>query len=267
MEGIGGAVTPMQISDTGMDYSRSRRIVTDEVLAAIKGAEEAGATEFVIADAHGNFQNLLIEDLPANTILVRGGPRPMSMMQGIEDGAFDGAMFIGYHAGASHMRGVRAHTISSARVSEVKLNGVPASEGHINAAIASHYGVPVILLTGDDAAVEELRPLLKDAEVAVVKKAIGFHSAATLPPARAQEMIRLASRSAVQRIAALRPAKSPRALTLDLTFHFYRPAEVLSWLPMVERIGARSVRYSAADAVAALKFLVVALEYSPSLEP
>jgi D-amino peptidase len=241
--------------------------MTDEVLAAIKGAEEAGATEFVIADAHGNFQNLLIDELPANASIVLGGPRPLSMMEGIQNGRFDGAMFIGYHASASNTRGVRAHTMSSSRVSELKLNGVPASEGHLNAAIASHFGVPVILVTGDDAAVEELESVAKDAEMLVVKKAIGFHAAAALPPKRVQDMIHTASRSAVQRLVTSKPKKSSAPMTIDLTFHFYRPAEVLSWLPMVERTGARSIRYRAPDAVSAITFLEFVLEYSPELEP
>ena len=267
MEGIAGAVTPNQISGTGIDYQRQRRIMTDELLAAIAGAREAGATEFVVADAHGDMQNILIEDLPADVRLVRGSPRPLMMMEGVQNGRFDGAMFIGYHAGASNPRGVRAHTFSSARISEVKLNGVPASEGSMNAALAAQYGVPVILATGDDAAVEELVPVIPGAETVVVKRSVGFHAADALVPAEAQRLIRIAAAKAVQKIPQVKPAKATQPVTIDLTFHFYRPAELLAYLPNVERIGARSVRWKSADMASAMKFMEFAMSYNVELQP
>lgn len=268
MEGIAGAVSPTQITDTGQDYSRHRRIMTDEVLAAIKGAEEAGATEFVVADAHGNHQNVYVEELPANATLVRGSPVPLTMMEGIERNHFDGAIFIGYHAGAANTRGVRAHTISSARFSDVRLNGVSVSEGAINAAIAAEFGVPVIMVTGDDVAVEELRPVVGTAETVAVKRAIGFHAAETMTPARAQEMIRAAAKRAVERVGSFKsPAKIKRPVDLEIVFHFYRPAEMLAWLPNVERTGGRSVRYRAATIAEAMKFVGFVLDYNIALEP
>ena len=114
MEGIGGVVTSEQLGPTGFEYTRFREFMTAEALAAIEGAREAGATEFVVADAHGNMQNLLIERFPANVTIVRGSPRPLMMMQGI-DSTFSAAIFIGYHSATTNPRGVRAHTISSER--------------------------------------------------------------------------------------------------------------------------------------------------------
>lgn len=267
MEGIAGAVSANQISPTGGDYQRFRKVMTDEVMAAMAGAREAGATQFVIADGHGDLQNLLIDDLPAAVRVIRGGPRPLGMMEGIQTGRFDGAMLIGYHASASSLSGVRAHTFSSSRLSEVRLNGAPASEGSINAAIAAQFGVPIILATGDDAAMEELRPAIGDAETVAVKRALGFQAADTLTPARAQEAIRAAAKRAVMALPARPSAKASAPVTIDLTFHYYRPAELLSWLPMVERTGARSVRFKAPDAAAAMTFVGFVLAYSPDLEP
>jgi D-amino peptidase len=265
MEGIAGAVAGDQISATGSEYQAYRKIMVGELLAAIAGAREAGATEFVVSDSHGGMNNLPIDDLPEDVKLIRGTPRPHGMMEGIDQGKYDGAMFIGYHSSASNTRGVRAHTISSARLSEVKLNGVPASEGYLNAALAGQFGVPILLVTGDDAVVEELAVL--KAEGVAVKRAIGFHAAESSTPAAARNQIREASRRAVSRIGTYRPFKLDRSPTVEVTFHFYRPAEILSWLPTFERSGPRSVRFKSQDMAGAAKLLSFIMSYSVELEP
>jgi D-amino peptidase len=265
MEGIAGAVSPAQITPSGNEYAAYRKIMVGEVLAAIAGAREAGATEFVVSDSHGSLQNIPIDDLPDDVTLIRGEPRPLGMMEGIDRGKFDGAMFIGYHASASNPRGVRAHTFSSARLSEVRLNGVPASEGYINAAIAGQFGVPVLLVTGDDVAVEELS-ILK-AESVAVKRAIGFEAAESVTPAAARKLIEAAARRAVGRIPSYAPFKVAQPAVLDVTFHFYRPAELLAWLPIVERTGPRSIRFKGKDTAEALRLLEFALSYSVELQP
>lgn len=265
MEGLAGVVSSNQISATGNEYPAYRKIMLGELLAAIDGAREAGATKFVVSDSHGLLQNLSAEDLPEDVILIRGQPRPLSMVEGIDRGKFDGAMFIGYHASASNPRGVRAHSFSSARVSEIKLNGVAASEGYVNAAVAGQFGVPVILITGDDVTIEELATL--GAEGVAVKRAIGFEAAETVTPAAARELIRAGARRAVGRIGSFKPFRTPQPASMDVTFHFYRPAELLAWLPSVERTGARSVRFSGGTPADVLKMLEFSLKYSVELEP
>jgi D-amino peptidase len=266
MEGIGGSVSAQEIGSRGSDYGRFQRIFTDEVLAAIKGAEEAGATEFVVSDSHGNQRNFLIEALPANVRLIRGGPRPLSMMQGVEEGRYDGVMFIGYHTGVANPKGVAAHTWTG-DVASIKLNGVDASEGLLNAALAAQFGVPVILATGDDATVEELRATVGDMETAAVKRALGAEAADAMPPGQSQEMIRQAARRAVQRIGNFKANKPTGPAVLDLTFVSRKAADMLSWLPIVERTGANSVRYRAKDMVGIINFLEFATSYSPESKP
>ena len=173
MEGITGVVTGDQLGPTGFEYNRFREFMTAEALAAVQGAKDAGATEIVVSDSHGNGESLLIERFPADVTIVRSWPRPLMMMQGI-DSTFDAAMFIGYHSATTNLRGVRAHTISSARLTSIELNGRPMAEAGINAAIAGHFAVPVVMVSGDDAAVEETRALLGDVEGAIVKRAISF---------------------------------------------------------------------------------------------
>jgi D-amino peptidase len=122
MEGVVGVVTGDQLGPQGFEYNRFREFMTEEVKAATEAAFEAGATEVVISDSHGNGENLLIDKLPRNVTIVRSWPRPLMMMQGIDE-TFDGVIFLGYHTSTTNMSGVRAHTISSARLADVRLNG------------------------------------------------------------------------------------------------------------------------------------------------
>lgn len=146
MEGIAGVVTNEQLGPPGFEYERFRGFMTNEVLAAIEGARAAGATEILVADSHGNGQNLLIERFPKDVQIVRAWPRPLAMMQGI-DASFDAVLFVGFHSSTTATEGVRAHTMSSANLADVRLNGVPVPEAGLNAAIAGHYKVPVAMIS------------------------------------------------------------------------------------------------------------------------
>ncbi|HEX7177297.1 MAG TPA: M55 family metallopeptidase [Pyrinomonadaceae bacterium] len=266
MEGIAGVVTGEQLGPAGFEYARFREFMTLEVLTAVETVFEAGATEVLVSDSHGNGQNLLIERLPKNVTIVRSWPRPLMMMQGI-DSSFDAAIFIGYHSGTTNPEGVRAHTISSARLADVRLNGASVPEAGVNAAIAGHFGVPVIMVSGDDAAVKEMQTLLGDVEGAVVKWAYGFHSARTMTPEAARDLIREKVRRAVGRIRDFKPYKIKAPVTLDVRFKNYRPSEVLAYLSTVERTDAHSVRFVGRDIVEVSKFLEFIMTYEPGLEP
>ena len=266
MEGVVGAVTNEQLGPQGFEYARFREFMTQEVNAAIEGALAAGATDIVISDSHGNGQNLLIEKLPVNVLLVRAWPRPLMMMQGIDE-TFAGAIFLGYHTATTSSQGVRAHTISSARLADVRLKGVSVSEAGLNAAIAGHFNVPVIMISGDDAVVKETQALLGDVEGAVVKWASGFHSAKTMMPEAAYVLIREKVRKAVGRIGDFKPYKLAPPIQLDVRFKNYRPSEVLSYLSIVERTDAHSIRFTGKDMIEVSKFLEFIMTYEPSLEP
>ena len=266
MEGVAGVVTGEQLGPTGFEYARFREFMTAEVLAAIQGAREAGATEFVVSDSHGNGQNLLIERLPADVTIVRASPRPLMMMQGI-DSTFGAAILVGYHAGTTNPAGVRAHTMSSAQLAALALNDVPMSEAGVSAAIAGRFGVPVVMISGDDVAVAEARQLLGDVEGAVVKQAIGFHSAATRTPEAAQAIIREKAKAGVARRGERRPYAMQSPVRLDVTFKNYRPAEILSYLPIVERTSAHSIRFVGRDVLEVSRFIAFLLNYAPDMTP
>ncbi|MEO7966743.1 MAG: M55 family metallopeptidase, partial [Gemmatimonadaceae bacterium] len=201
MEGIAGVVAPEQLGPGGFEYERARQFMTGEALAAIRGARAAGATEIVVSDSHGNGQNLLIDQFPEDVTIIRSWPRPLMMMEGI-DSTFAAAIFVGYHASTANMNGVRAHTMSSATLTGVQLNGVEVPEGGMNAAIAGYFSVPVVAITGDDAAVEEVRRFTGPVEGAVVKRAISFHSAATMTPKAAQTLIEQRVKAGVEKRAS-----------------------------------------------------------------
>ena len=266
MEGLAGAVTGEQLGPGGFEYERFREFMTAEVNAAIDAARAAGAGEILVSDSHGNGQSLLIERLPSDVMVVRSWPRPLGMMDGIDE-TFDGAVFLGYHSSTSNTRGVRAHTQSSASITEIRLNGIAMSEAGINAAIAGSFGVPVILVTGDDVAVAETQVIIGEVEGAVVKWARGFHSARTLTPDAAQEVIRTRMASAISRIDEFSPYVLEPPIEVELSLKHYRPVELLGYLPDVERINSHSVRFVADDMEQVSRFLTFVLNYRVDLEP
>lgn len=266
MEGVVGAVTGEQLGPAGFEYQRFREFMTNEVLAAIRGARAAGVTEILIGDSHGNGQNLLIERLPPDVQVVRSWPRPLMMMQGI-DSTFDAAILLGYHAGTTYPEGVRAHTISSARLTDLRLNGRTMPEAGLSAAIAGHFGVPVVMISGDDAAVAEALALLGPVETAVVKWSYSFHSARTLTPEAAYRLIEQQVQAALRRLDDFEPFVLETPVTLALGFKHYRPPQVLALLPIVDREDAHTIEYEGPDMVAVSRFLEFVMSYAPGLEP
>jgi D-amino peptidase len=266
MEGVVGVVTGDQLGPSGFEYGRFREIMTNEVVAAIEAAREAGATEIVVSDSHGNGENLLIERLPADIELVRAWPRPLMMMEGI-DQTFDAAIFIGYHSSTTNTAGVRAHTISSANLTAVRLNGVEMLEASINAAIAGDFGVPVVMISGDDAVVDEARTVIGDMEGAVVKWSLGFHSARTMMPEPAYALIRERVRAALGRLDDFRPYTLEGPLELEISFKNYMPAELMAYLPNVERVDAHTIRFVGRDMTEISKFIEFTTSYRVDVTP
>jgi D-amino peptidase len=236
------------------------------VLAAIRGARAAGVGEILISDSHGNGENLLLDMLPADVQVVRSWPRPLGMMEG-SDSTFDAVFFVGYHAGTTNPDGVRAHTFSSARLADVRLGGRSVPEAGVNAAIAGHFGVPVVLVTGDDAAVAEISAIVGEVEAAVVKWNVSFHSARTLMPEAAYALIEERARRAITERTRIRPFRLETPVTLDVTFKNYRPSQILAYLPIVERTDAHSIRYVGEDMLAVSQFLQFVTNYNAGLEP
>ncbi|NCF72937.1 MAG: hypothetical protein GWP67_05475 [Gammaproteobacteria bacterium] len=242
MEGVAGVVDQNQLGPKGFEYSQFRKFMTAEVNAAIDAARAAGATEVVVSDSHGNGLNLLLDALPQDIVLVRAWPRPLGMMEGI-DATFGAAIFIGYHASAGNSGGIAAHTMSGSDFSSIKINGIEITEGGINALIAGHFGVPVVMISGDDAAVREVSDMVGPIEGAVVKWHYSHTSGRTLMPEAAQALIREKVQAGLKRRHDLKPFRIEGPLTLDLAYKNAKAAELIAYLPNVGLIDNYTVRF------------------------
>jgi len=248
MEGVAGVVHESQTDPTNpgfaTDYGRFRRLMTAEANAAIEGALAAGAARVVVNDSHWHMRNLLAEDLHKGAELISGSPKPRSMMEGIE-GGFDAVFCIGYHARAGTRNAVLDHTYAD-RIYEARLNGQPAGELALNAALAGYYRVPIALVSGDAALAAEARHLLGDEVVAVaVKEAVSRHAARSVAPAVACERIRAGARDALARRHA--PFVVSRPVTLEVDFTQTAMADMAELVPGAVRAGARTVTYTHED--------------------
>jgi D-amino peptidase len=266
MEGVAGAVTADQLIPGGFEYERFRRFMTDEAVAAVRGAKAAGATEVVVSDSHGNGENLLIELFPKDVRIVRSWPRHGEMMAGL-DSSFGAAVFVGYHASTTNPNGVRAHTISSAHFTRVALNGTAVTEAELIAAFAGALGVPVVFISGDDAAISEVTKRLGSIESVITKKSLGFHSAESLTPAAACDQIYQGVLSAVSHREQRKPYVLTAPITLEISFKSYTSAEIVSYLRSVERSDAHSIRFVGRDMAEIMDFIVFLDYYSPDMAP
>jgi D-amino peptidase len=261
MEGISGVVDPAQLGPDGFEYQRAREWMTGEVNAAIAGIRAAGPAEILICDSHGNGQSLLIDKLPDDVRIVRGFPRPLEMMQGLDD-TFAAAVFIGYHASEWTSDAIRSHTISSARLLGIKLNGMEVSEGIYNAALAGHFNVPVAFVSGDRLAVTQLQKAVPNAEGAIVKEPYGYHSAATVTPARGQALIREGVTRAIGKLSSLQPYKLSAPIALEVGFKLTIDAERAAFVPGLARSDAHNVKGTFRDMPEVTRLLQVLTSFS-----
>ncbi|MEW6523989.1 MAG: M55 family metallopeptidase [Bacillota bacterium] len=251
LEGISGVVHGDQTSSEGKDYQRARVLMTGEVNAAIEGALAAGAGEVVVNDAHGSMRNILIEDIHPAAVLITGTGKPLQMVQGI-DSTFSAAFFVGYHArmGAG---GVLNHTISGGAVAGIWVNDVLVGETGLNAMVAGYFGVPVVLVTGDQFLAAEARDLMPWVHAVEVKQATGRCSAACLPPARARELVREGAVRALAGLASARPLITPGPVTVKLQLRDTGQADAAARFPLVEVVDPLTVAYTGRDYLEAFR--------------
>jgi len=268
LEGITGTVSHAQTGPSGFEYQRFREFATAEALAAVNASFEAGATEVLVSDSHGNGQNLLIEQFPENVQVVRSWPRPLNMVQGIEEGGFDGVIYIGYHSSTDYMTGILAHTDSSASITSLKLNGKVAAESYFYAALAGEFDVPVIMISGGSSAVQEAQDAIGNGlEGAIVKWPYSFFSGKSLHPATARKLIAEKTKAAIGRIKEFKPLKLDGPVVMDISFKNYRVSEMLDYLPQFERTDSHSIRFVGENMLEISKMLTFIADYSISLSP
>jgi D-amino peptidase len=253
MEGISGITRWEETDPTHSEYARFRKIMTEEVNEAIAGAREAGAEDLAVVDGHGDGTNILIEELDPHAKLNSGGSSPLSMMQGVDSNT-SGIIFIGYHARGGSENAVLAHTWSSGRIANVWLNGVLVGEYGLNAAVAGHFNVPVLMISGDQTACAQAVELLGSLETVVVKKASGFYSAECLPLKISLKMIREASKKAVLRLkegTAPKPFIVEKPVNIAIEFRQPESADRAVRLPGTKRLDGLRIELSTPNILSA----------------
>ncbi|MFB3853859.1 MAG: M55 family metallopeptidase [Vicinamibacterales bacterium] len=255
MEGIWGVVASEQVSATSPEYGSARKWMAEDVNAVVAGLLRAGAAEIVVNDSHGSMRNIVADQIHPKVSLISGAPKPLSMMQGI-DRTYDAVVFVGYHARAGSAPAILDHTISSATIRSIEVNGRELPELGLNAAIAGYYGVPVIMLSGDTETCAQAKQILGDSIVtAAVKEAITRVSARMFPAEAARARLQEAAAEALGKRTSIEPFQIAAPYAFEVDFNTSAQAELPMMLPGVKRTGPRSISFSSNDYIEGFKLL------------
>jgi D-amino peptidase len=252
LEGVAGVFSfEEHASPKGRWYDLSRKLLTQEVNAAIEGALEQGAKEVLVVDGHG-YGAVNIEELNPEAKLLSG--RPLLIPWGLEKG-FEAAFMIGQHAMAGVEKAHLSHTESHTAIQNVWINGVKAGEIAIVAAVAGYFDVPLVLVTGDKAACLEAESLVPGLETVAVKEGLSHGAAVSVTPVKARRMIKESVKNALAKTSSIPPykVKKPVELVVEFTEESKSSAEILSKRPGVKRIDTRTIRIEEDDLLEALK--------------
>jgi D-amino peptidase len=258
MEGISGIVDNTMTSRTQPDYEKGRTLMVKDVNACIEGMLQGGPAEITVCDGHGGMNNINPEDLHQAAVLVRGSPKPLSQMSGL-DATYDACIFIGYHSKKGTLGGVLSHTYSGASVESLHINGIESGETGMNAGIAGHYGVPLIMVAGDQQVAAEAKALNPDIECAIVKTAVGRRAAHCLHPEKARELIRETAAKAIKKHKRIKPVKVSTPVTYTIRFTDAARTDAASYIPGVRRIDGKTIELTADDYITAFHGFIVAV--------
>jgi D-amino peptidase len=252
MEGITGVVHWNQVMPGNADYPRFRKLMTEDINAAIRGAFAGGATSVTVTDGHNDGHNILIEELDPRASLTSGSPAPLSMVNSVDEGV-NGVMYVGYHARMGAINGILDHTWSDERVSGLWINERAFGEAGLNGAVCGHFNVPIIMASGDQTLCAEVREFFgNQIETAQVKKAVSRMSAECLPPAQSANLIEEVAKRAVINLKsgkAPKPFKVSMPIKMELEFEQSDMADKASYMPYAKRTLDRRVEYTANDII------------------
>jgi D-amino peptidase len=238
MEGVSGIATQHQTNAGEGLYDEGRRLYTEDINAAVRGAKAAGATEILVMDCHGAgkgymFNSLIAEELdPACEFVVQ--EEWTGYTEFLEQGC-DAALFVGMHAMAGTREGVLNHTVSGVDWQNLWFNGARVGETGINAALCGTWGCPVLLVTGDDAVCAEAKALLGDGLTTVsVKQGLGVRTARMLAPKRARELVEAGARDALRDLKAVEPYDPGKPCEVKVEYKSTRPPQHLRYQANIE---------------------------------
>lgn len=252
MEGATGVTWPGDVLPGTEQWQRCRRMFTSDVNAAVAGFFAAGADEVLINEAHSTMRNLLLEELDRRAVMLTGRHKELSMVEGIQHPAVEAVAFLGYHAAAG-AEGVLAHTYLENSITSVRVNGQVGSEGRLNAYVAAEFGVPVVLVTGDDRTCADAAGYAPQAVTVAVKECVSRYAAICKPPAEtaaaitaaAQQAGKLAGRRAEHAISEGTP---PDGYAVEIEVDAAQLAQAAAIVPTVSRTGDRTVAYRSQSA-------------------
>ncbi|MER5179274.1 M55 family metallopeptidase [Streptomyces sp. NPDC002896] len=242
MEGATGVTWPADVLPGTAQWERCRSMFTSDVNAAVLGFFDGGADEVLINEAHWTMRNLLLERLDERAQMLTGRHKALSMVEGVQHGDVDGVAFVGYHTGAG-MEGVLAHTYLANSITGVWLNGVRASEGLLNAHVVAEFGVPVVLVTGDNLTCEDALGYAPGALKVAVKDHVSRYAAVCRTPARMAAEIRAAAKHAAPLAVRHEPVHGG-PFTVELEFDADHLSMAATVVPGVALSGERKVAYT-----------------------
>ena len=246
MEGTAGVVDWDQVTTGAPQYDYYADLLTKEINAAIEGAIEGGATEFLVNDSHSKMANLRPDALAGSARYLSGRFKPMYMMQGLDE-SFDAVFFISYHGSMSSHASTLSHTYFPTAFAEVTINGHVTGEAGINALVAMAYEVPVVLITGDQTTSAEISPFCPDIHSAVVKESLTRFAANSLHPEEARRLIRQRALAATRGIASATPVTIGLPATLTMAFRTSDYADLALRVHGVVRTGVLSAAIRESD--------------------
>jgi D-amino peptidase len=255
MEGIAVLAHDDQTDQKGFDYGRMREIMTAEVEAAIRGAKDGGADEVLVCDAHDTGRNLLVEKMDEDFEVIQGAPYELGMMAGISE-SFDASFQVGYHSMRHTHAGTLGHTYTYS-IAELKLNGVTVGETGLSAAIAGHFGVPLVFVSGDLHAITQAKRLVPGVVGVPTKEGVGVYGARSLTPRTAQEHIKKGAKQAMEKMHDIKPYVLKKPIQMEVVFEKPLMAQYASQIPLVKRKDVSTVVYKARDIVEAFNLFDV----------
>ena len=243
MEGATGVTWPADCEPGTEQWQRCRAMFTSDVNAAVAGFLDGGADEVLVNEAHSTMRNLLLEVLDERATMLTGRHKDLTMVEGVQHGDVDGIAFVGYHTGAG-TQGVLAHTYLPNSITGVWVDEHPASEGYLNAIVCAEYGVPVVLVTGDDKACEDAKSYAPEARTVAVKDHVSRYAAVCRPPARTYADIRDGAREAVS-LAQRHDVRTDGPFVVEVEVDATQLVTNACMVPGVDRVAERRVRYTA----------------------
>ncbi|NUK03926.1 M55 family metallopeptidase [Streptomyces lunaelactis] len=242
MEGATGVTWPADVLPGTPQWERCRTMFTSDVNAAALGFLDGGADDVLINEAHWTMRNLLLERLDDRVQMLTGKHKSLSMVEGVQHGDVDGIAFVGYHTGAG-AEGVLAHTYLANSITGVWLNGARASEGLLNAHVVAEYGVPVVLVTGDNLTCVDAGGYAPEARKVAVKDYVSRYAAVCRTPGRTASDIRAAAKEATALARRFEPVRGG-PFTVELEFDAEHLAAAATVVPGVAAGGERRVAYT-----------------------